>query len=106
MQNLCCENEFYLHENKKIHFHIKAFVVSLTLKQRLEATWKWPLGLNIGMWYACAVKIKIQRQRTLGPYFTSVTSLLAEVSHDEAKMRERRESLSFLSFLPRVRDLC
>ena len=30
-------------------------------------------------------------------------SLLAEVSHDEAKMRERREtlSLSFLSFLPR-----
>ena len=29
------------------------------------------------------------------------TSLLAEVSHDEAKMRERRESLSFLSFLPR-----
>ena len=29
------------------------------------------------------------------------TSLLAEVSHDEAQMRERRESLSFLSFLPR-----
>ena len=29
------------------------------------------------------------------------SSLLAEVSHDEAKMRERRESLSFLSFLPR-----
>ena len=28
-------------------------------------------------------------------------SLLAEVFHDEAKMRERRESLSFLSFLPR-----
>ena len=28
-------------------------------------------------------------------------SPLAEVSHDEAKMRERRESLSFLSFLPR-----
>ena len=28
-------------------------------------------------------------------------SLLVEVSHDEAKMRERRESLSFLSFLPR-----
>ena len=32
-------------------------------------------------------------------------SLLAELSHDEAKMRERRErereSLSFLSFLPR-----
>ena len=29
------------------------------------------------------------------------TSLLAEVSHDEAKMRERRETLSFLSLLPR-----
>ena len=29
------------------------------------------------------------------------TSLLAEVSHDEAQMRERRETLSFLSFLPR-----
>ena len=28
-------------------------------------------------------------------------SLLAEVSHDEAKVRERRESLSFLSLLPR-----
>ena len=29
-------------------------------------------------------------------------SLLADVSHDEAKMRERREtSLSFLTFLPR-----
>ena len=26
-------------------------------------------------------------------------SLLAEVSHDDAKIRERRESLSFLSFL-------
>ena len=36
-------------------------------------------------------------------YFcTSQVSLLAEVSHDEAKMRERRDlSLSFLSFLPR-----
>ena len=30
-----------------------------------------------------------------------LVSLLAEVSHDEAKMRERRKSLSFLSFLPR-----
>ena len=33
--------------------------------------------------------------------YTFLNSLLAEVSHDEAKMRERRESLSFLSFLPR-----
>ena len=29
------------------------------------------------------------------------TSLLAEVSHDEATRRERRETLSFLSFLRR-----
>lgn len=27
-------------------------------------------------------------------------SLLAEVFHDEAKMKERRETLPFLSFLP------
>ena len=27
--------------------------------------------------------------------------MLAEVSYDEAKMRERKETLSFLSFLPR-----
>ena len=30
-----------------------------------------------------------------------IPSLLEEVSHDEAKMRERRETFSFLSFLPR-----
>ena len=34
-------------------------------------------------------------------------SLLAEVSHEEAKMRERRESLSpFSHFCLVVRDLC
>ena len=40
MQNLSCENELYLHENKKL-FLIHGFVPSLTLKQRLRATWKW-----------------------------------------------------------------
>ena len=32
VQNLCCESEFYLHENKKNYFHINGF---LALKQRL-----------------------------------------------------------------------
>ena len=28
---------------KKTHFHMKGFTLSLTLKQRLKATWKWPI---------------------------------------------------------------
>ena len=40
-------------------------------------------------------------KQTLKSRFTCLASLLAEVSHDEAKVRERRETLSFLSFLPR-----
>ena len=36
--------EFYLHENKKNHFHINGVELSLVLKQRLEATWKWPMS--------------------------------------------------------------
>ena len=43
MQNLSCENEFYLHENKKNHFNISGFALSLTLKQRLRAPRKWPV---------------------------------------------------------------
>ena len=35
-QNLSCDNEFHLHENKK-SFHNGGFV------QRLGATWKWPI---------------------------------------------------------------
>ena len=42
MTNLCCENEFCLHENKN-HLHIKDFAISLALKQRLEATRKRPI---------------------------------------------------------------
>ena len=34
MQNLLCESEFYLHENKN-HFHIDGFAISLALKQSL-----------------------------------------------------------------------
>ena len=41
-QNLCCENEFYL--------HINDFALSLTFKQSLAATREWPIevtGLSI-----------------------------------------------------------
>ena len=38
MQNLSCENDFYLHEHKNEHFHINCFALSLALKQRLGAT--------------------------------------------------------------------
>ena len=43
MQNLSCDNEFYLYENKKNHFHINGFACSLALKKRLEETGKWPI---------------------------------------------------------------
>ena len=35
MQNLCCENEFYLHENKN-HFHI------MVSHLKVEAIIEWP----------------------------------------------------------------
>ena len=35
MQNLSCDNEFYLHEN---NFHMTGLALSLALKQRLGAT--------------------------------------------------------------------
>ena len=37
MQNLSCENEFYFTREKKNHFNISGFALSLTLKQRLRA---------------------------------------------------------------------
>ena len=37
--NFSCENEFYLEIRN--HFHITGFVLSLAVKQRLEATRKW-----------------------------------------------------------------
>ena len=39
---LSYKNEFYLHENKKNHFRITSFALSLDLKQRLGVTRKWP----------------------------------------------------------------
>ena len=44
MQSLCCANAFYLYENKKKCYQINGFAVSLALKQRLEATRKWPIA--------------------------------------------------------------
>ena len=41
-QNLCWQNEFHLHDNKKSFFYINSFALSLALKQRLGATRKWP----------------------------------------------------------------
>ena len=38
MQNLCCENEFYLHEKKENKFHANGFALSLALRQRLGVT--------------------------------------------------------------------
>ena len=51
LSDLSFENEFYLHENKKNHFHISGFVLSLALKQRFETALKW---LFIGSVLACA----------------------------------------------------
>ena len=57
MQNLACENEFYLHKNKN-HFHISGFALRIALKPRLGATQKWlidgdhcsePLGGGVGV---------------------------------------------------------
>ena len=48
-QKLSCENEYYLHENKKKnHFHITAFALSLILKQRLGATRRGPPARILG----------------------------------------------------------
>ena len=35
----------------KNRFHINGFAISLALKQRLEATWKWPFRIveNLGL---------------------------------------------------------
>ena len=46
MQNLCCENEFYLLKSKKKNFRINGFTLSLTLERRLEATQKWHILLS------------------------------------------------------------
>ena len=38
-QNFCCENEFYLHENKQLFQYINSLALSLALNQKLR---KWP----------------------------------------------------------------
>ena len=44
VQNLSCENEFYLHNNKN-YFHEEGFALGRVLKQRLAASRKWPIFL-------------------------------------------------------------
>ena len=63
------------------------------------------------MWTINIQISQVSQSKLVEGYKTSIWenhSLLAEVSHHEAKMRERRESLSFLisHFCLVVRDLC
>ena len=44
-----CENEFYLHANKN-HFHTNGFALRLALKQRQDATEKWPITASGASW--------------------------------------------------------
>ena len=37
-QKLSCENEYYMQENTKNHFHVNLFALSLILKQKFGAT--------------------------------------------------------------------
>ena len=66
--------------------HIHVFTFSCVM---------WTINIQIS---------QVSQSKLVEGYKTSIWenhSLLAEVSHDEAKMRERRESLSIVSFLPR-----
>ena len=44
VDNLSCENEFYLHENEK-SFHFKGWELNLVLIQRPGRSRKWPIVL-------------------------------------------------------------
>ena len=46
MENFFYENEFYLHDDKN-NFHKKGFARGLVLKQRLAASRKWPILLEV-----------------------------------------------------------
>ena len=45
LQNVSCENEFYLHETEFFFFltSMVSFAFHLALKQRLGVTRKWPI---------------------------------------------------------------
>ena len=47
VQNLCYENQFYLHEKKIIFIILSFSTLGLTLKQRLEVTWKCPIYMQL-----------------------------------------------------------
>ena len=61
-QNVSCDNEFHLNDNKN-NFHINGFALSLALKQKLMATWKWPTPQLMGK------RISIYIFRELGQIF-------------------------------------
>ena len=66
MQNLSCDNEFICIRVKRNHFRINGFALSLALKQRLGATWKWPIAeLEEYSGLECAVYPVIQNSITL-----------------------------------------
>ena len=54
-----CENEFYLHANKN-HFHTNGFALRLALKQRLDATEKWPITASGASWPR-TIQVKFKR---------------------------------------------
>ena len=62
VQNVSCDNEFHLNDNKN-NFHINGFALSLALKQKLMATWKWPTPQLMGK------RISIYIFRELGQIF-------------------------------------
>ena len=47
-QKLSCENEYYMQENTKNHFHANPFALSLILKQKFGATRRGPPGRILG----------------------------------------------------------
>ena len=71
MSNLCCENEFYSHENKK-HFHIN----SLALKQRLVATRNRPISSYVYLLrhFAQAIRVSATLFNTALNKFDHVSS--------------------------------
>ena len=55
MRNHSNENEFDLHENKRVggtHFHMNGFALRLVLKQRQKGTRKWPIERPLSLYFS------------------------------------------------------
>ena len=63
------------------------------------------IALSLSQLSQCGIKFPVLRQRER-PERPEKTSLLAEVSHGERKMRGRRDLSPFSHFSLAVRDLC